>query len=131
MKMAQERELLNIEEAQKVQFKEFTDAWDRYMRDYEVTAFELIEQLKVKQDQERASEEERIATNFISRQTGSKEINEMRHQEKIYSSVKDFDKAQTMRMMIEQQEMFEARMTQEKLQVTMQKEVEKLMAKQH
>lgn len=43
MKMAQERELLNIEEAQRVQFKEFTDAWDRYMRDYEVTAFELIE----------------------------------------------------------------------------------------
>jgi hypothetical protein len=33
-------------------------------------------------------------------------------------------------MKIEQQEMFEARMTQDKLQITMQKEVEKLTAKQ-
>jgi hypothetical protein len=53
MRLAQEKELLNIENGQKIQFKEFSDAWDKYMRDYEITAFELIEQLKMKQDQER------------------------------------------------------------------------------
>ena len=50
MRLAQEKELLNIENAQKIQFVEFSNAWDRYMRDYEVTAYELIEQLKRKQE---------------------------------------------------------------------------------
>ena len=53
MRLAQEKELLNIENAQTIQFQEFSDAWDKYMRDYEVTAFDLIEQLKMKQMQER------------------------------------------------------------------------------
>ena len=50
MRLAQEKELLNIENAQKLQFQEFSEAWDKYMRDYEGTAFELIEQLKNKQE---------------------------------------------------------------------------------
>ena len=50
MRLAQEKELVNIESAQKLQFEEFSQAWDQYMRDYEATAFELIEQLKVKQE---------------------------------------------------------------------------------
>lgn len=48
MRLAQEKELMNIESAQKLQFEEFSQAWDQYMRDYESTAFELIEQLKMK-----------------------------------------------------------------------------------
>ena len=43
MRLAQEKELINIESAQKLQFTEFSDAWDQYMREYEATAFELIE----------------------------------------------------------------------------------------
>ena len=50
MRLAQEKELINIESAQKMQFEEFSSAWDQYMNDYEATAFELIEQLKVKQE---------------------------------------------------------------------------------
>ena len=43
MRLAQEKELGNIELAQKLQFSEFSEAWDKYMREYEATAFELIE----------------------------------------------------------------------------------------
>jgi hypothetical protein len=43
MRIAQENELLNIQNAQKLQLWEFSDAWDKYMSDYETTAFELIE----------------------------------------------------------------------------------------
>ena len=50
MRLAQEKELVNIESAQKLQFAEFSEAWDHYMREYEATAFELIEQLKIKQE---------------------------------------------------------------------------------
>jgi hypothetical protein len=102
MRLAQEKELINIENAQKLQFQEFSETWDKYMRDYEVTAFELIEQLKVKQAQEIAQEEEKVTRSFMMKQSASKDLIEMRKQEKIYFSVKDYDKAQAMRLMIEQ-----------------------------
>lgn len=54
----------------------------------------------------------------------------MRKQEKIYFTVKDYDKAQAMRMMIEQQERYEAEVQNENLQVTLVKEMDKLRQKQ-
>lgn len=78
------------------------------MRDYEITAFELIEQLKEKQNTETVLEEENVTRNFVIRQSDSKNLMTMRKQEKIYFSVKDYDKAQAMRLMIEQQEILEA-----------------------
>ena len=43
MKAAQQKELITIENTQGVQFQEFTQAWDKYMSDYENTALELID----------------------------------------------------------------------------------------
>ena len=65
MRLAQEKELINIEGAQKMQFEEFSQAWDQYMRDYESTAFELIEQLKLKQEQELALHEDKVTKAFL------------------------------------------------------------------
>ena len=78
------------------------------MREYEITAFELIEQLKEKQNSETVLEEENVTRNFVIKQSDSKNLINMRKQEKIYFSVKDYDKAQAMRLMIEQQEILEA-----------------------
>ena len=78
MKLAQEKELVNIENAQKLQFQEFSDAWDKYMRDYEATAFELIENLKVKQEQELIDEEQRLTQNFVAKQSDSKQLVDMK-----------------------------------------------------
>ena len=39
MRIAQQKELVNIEGAQKMQYQEFAVAWDKYMADYEETAF--------------------------------------------------------------------------------------------
>lgn len=47
LKASQEMELLNIENAQKKQFIEFSEAWDNYMADYEATAYLSLEKLKV------------------------------------------------------------------------------------
>ena len=96
------------------------------MRDYEQTAFELIEQLKVKQEQELMLQEEKIQKDFLNKQSASKNLVEMRKQEKIYFTVKDYDKAQAMRMMIEQQERYETEVQGENLQVTLVKEMDKL-----
>lgn len=47
IKASQERELQALEEAQKAQFVEFSEAWDKYMNDYEETAMKSLEKLKV------------------------------------------------------------------------------------
>ncbi len=47
IKGSQEQELKAIEEAQKAQFMEFSEAWDKYMNDYESTAIKSLEKLKV------------------------------------------------------------------------------------
>ena len=126
MRLAQEKELMNIESAQKLQFEEFSDAWDQYMRDYEATAFELIEQLKVKQEQELVLHEEKVTKAFLLKQSDSKNLIEMRKQEKIFFSVKDYDKANAMRNMIKEQEQFETEVMNENLQMTLVREMEKL-----
>lgn len=43
MRLAQEHELATVEQAQKMQFQEFNNAWDKYMADYEAAAFESVE----------------------------------------------------------------------------------------
>ena len=47
IKACQEHEIQSIEEAQKQQFIEFSQAWDKYMSDYEETAYKSLEKLKV------------------------------------------------------------------------------------
>ena len=82
------------------------------MRDYEGTAFELIEQLKNKQEQELFLHQEKVTSQFMAKQSDSKSLVEMRKQEQIYFSVKDYDKAQAMRDMIQQQEAAEKEIIQ-------------------
>lgn len=48
IRIAQEQELQSIENAQKSQFLEFSQAWDNYMSDYEATAYLSLEKLKEK-----------------------------------------------------------------------------------
>lgn len=50
----------------------------------------------------------------------------MRKQEKIFFSVKDYDKANAMRNMIKEQEQYETEVMNENLQMTLVREMEKL-----
>lgn len=50
----------------------------------------------------------------------------MRQQEKIFFSVKDYDKANAMRQMIKQQETYETDVMNENLEITLIREMDKL-----
>ena len=50
---------------------------------------------------------ERIAEEFRQKVRGSKSIVDKKKQEKIFFAVKDYDRAEIMRLQIEQQEMME------------------------
>jgi len=74
------------------------------MSDYEATAFELVEQLKMKQDQELLQMQETMTNSFIAKYKWSKDLIEMKKQEKIYFSIKDYDNAERTRLKIQIQE---------------------------
>lgn len=46
MNIRQREELIHLERIQRTQFEEFTSAWDQYMMDYEIAAYESIERMK-------------------------------------------------------------------------------------
>ena len=84
----------------------------------------------MKQEQEMIETSERIAEEFRSKVRGTKNIVEKKKQEKIFFSVKDYDRAEIMRRQIEQQEIVELAISEEKLQVVLSREQDKLRAKQ-
>ena len=124
MRIAQEKELLNIENAQKLQFQEFSESWDKYMASYEATAFELIEDMRQKQDHEQQALLDKIRREM--KYKPHKDLVTLRNQEKIFFAVKEYDNAQFMRMKANEQEMYE--MSQYELEVMeqMQRESQQL-----
>ena len=52
METKQKQELIHIEAIQRMQFEEFTRAWDDYMTQYEKTAYNSIQRLKAEQEGE-------------------------------------------------------------------------------
>ena len=64
------------------------------MSDYEAAAFESVEQLKEKHIQELAELSQKVAQEAAVKNRWSKELLELRRQEKVFFSVKDYDKAE-------------------------------------
>ena len=122
MKIAQENELLTVENAQKLQFNEFSVAWDQYMADYESAAFESVERLKEKHLVEIRELQDKVRSNFQVKMRFSKDLIELRKQEKIYFSVKDYDKAEMCRQRADWME--------HKEKAESQKQLEEMMIKQ-
>lgn len=83
-----------MEQAQKMQFTEFSEAWDKYMADYETAAFDSVEKLKEKHIQEIKDLHEKVRADFSVKFKLSRELLDLRKQEKIFFSVKDYHKAE-------------------------------------
>merc|ERR1719353_2687769 len=60
VEQAQMHEMNEVEQAQKQQFLGFSSAWDRYMADYESTAYMSLERLKEQHSQEFSLFQDRI-----------------------------------------------------------------------
>merc|ERR550537_515096 len=60
VQQAQDHELREVEHALKQQFLEFSSAWDRYMADYESTAYMSLERLRERHAAEFAAYEEKL-----------------------------------------------------------------------
>jgi hypothetical protein len=78
MRQAQEQELITVENAQRAQFLEFSQAWDNYMSDYEATAYLSLEKLKEKHLMEVNALQERIRNSFKVKLKFTKDLMEMK-----------------------------------------------------
>ena len=72
MKIAQSKELLNVEQSQKSQFQDFTVSWDSYMKEYEETALKSIESLKIQQGDEMRNMREDLEQHYL---VGNRPVN--------------------------------------------------------
>eukprot|EP00913_Durusdinium_trenchii_P030428 g28503.t1 len=57
---AQQQEMMEVEQAQRAQFLGFSNAWDKYMADYESTAYMSLERLKEQHGEELSKFQEMI-----------------------------------------------------------------------
>lgn len=80
-----------------MQFDEFNQAWDKYMSDYEEAAFESVERLKDKHLKEINELYDKVKNEFKVKFKWSRELMDLRKQEKIMFSVKDYEKAEELR----------------------------------
>jgi len=68
------------------------------MSDYEQTAFNLVEQLKEKQNQELDDMRKYVTEKFYNDHRWNKQIIDLRKQEKIYFSIKDYVNAEKVKL---------------------------------
>ena len=130
MRSAQEQELLTVENAQKAQFIEFSQAWDNYMSDYEATAYLSLEKLKEKHLMEIEQLRERIRNEFKVKLKFSKELLEMRKRTRLLVSIKQYDEAELLDQKANALEAIEREKMEEEMENIILKQEEKLRRKQ-
>ena len=100
------------------------------MADYEKTAFDLVEQLKQKQFSEIDEMRKFITEKFYNDHRWNKQIIELRKQEKIYFSIKDYVNAEKVKLICQSLEKKEVDDMQDHLQIKLTKEETILRQKQ-
>jgi hypothetical protein len=102
----QKQELVHIEAMQRMQFDEFTRAWDQYMAQYEQTAFNSIDRLKKEQEVEILNMRQ-VFTMSPGKYTKSKKLNNYRTMEKKTFAAKNYDGASYFKYLADELETFE------------------------
>ena len=82
-----------MEEAQKAQFLEFSEAWDNYMANYEETAFKSLERLKEKQIFELQEFQAKALKEAKLKVKNSRELLELRKKQQVLAKQKLYDDA--------------------------------------
>jgi hypothetical protein len=114
MEERQRQELLQLEQMQKTQFNDFTAAWDQYMIDYELAAYQSIERMK----KEHSYELETLKTSTLSglaRYKMSKKLVEYRGFESMQFAAKNYDGASKYKRLADELEVMERKEQEEKM----------------
>jgi len=80
-----------------VQFVEFSKAWDDYMQNYENAAVQSVSKLKQRHVSELAELRDAVQRNLSIKYTLSKDLMNIRAQERLMFQVREYDKAEALR----------------------------------
>lgn len=130
IRIAQEQELQSIENAQRAQFLEFSQAWDNYMSDYEATAYLSLEKLKEKHLLEFQQFSERIQKDLKKKMKFSRDLIELRDKEAKLVKMKRYEEAEKIKMKADLLEQFERNKLESEMQGVIEKKEAKLKHKQ-
>jgi len=89
---AQQHEMNEVEQAQKQQFLGFSAAWDKYMADYESTAYMSLERLKEQHGKEFAAFQEKLRSQ-IPKSKASRELLELRRKQEALAKMGKYEEA--------------------------------------
>mmetsp|Transcript_9482 Transcript_9482/g.10416 ORF Transcript_9482/g.10416 Transcript_9482/m.10416 type:complete len:313 (+) Transcript_9482:113-1051(+) len=130
IKMAQEEELKSIEDAQRNQFVEFSNAWDKFMSDYEATAYMSLEKLKEKHLREYQEFREQSERKLRAKMKYSKELLELRRKQKVLAKLRQYEDADKVKAQGDALEEWERAKHEAEIQDTLQKKETKLRQQQ-
>ena len=89
---AQQQEMMEVEQAQRAQFLGFSNAWDKYMADYESTAYMSLERLKEQHGEELGKFQEMIR-HQPARVKCSRELLELRRKQEALAKLGKYEEA--------------------------------------
>ena len=130
IKASQEHELQAIEEAQKSQFIEFSESWDKYMGDYETTAIKSLEKLKEKHLLEVEEAKKKMREEMKIKMKYSKALLEARKKEQTLVRLKKYDEAESVKNKADQLEMKERQKMDQDMQDQLAKRETKIKGQQ-
>lgn len=103
---AQQHEMNEVEQAQKQQFLGFSSAWDKYMADYESTAYMSLERLKEQHVKEFADFQEKLRSQ-PSKVKASRELLELRRKQEALAKLGKYEEAYKVKESADQLEEWE------------------------
>lgn len=130
IRQAQAQELQSIEDAQKAQFLEFSNAWDNYMAEYENTAYTSLEKLKEKHMLEFQAFHEKVVKEAKSKMKPSKELLELRKKQQTLARQKQYEEADIVKRKADQLEEWEKNKNEALVQQIVEKQEKKLKKQQ-
>jgi len=107
VQQAQDHEMREVEHAQKQQFLEFSSAWDRYMADYESTAYMSLERLRERHAAEFAAYEEKLQRMPNHQAKFSREFLELKRKQHALAKLGHYAEAQQVKVTAQNLEKWE------------------------
>lgn len=122
--------MLVVEEAQKAQFIEFSEAWDNYMAQYEETAFKSLERLKEKQILELQEFQAKALKEAKLKVKNSRELLELRKKQQVLAKQKLYDDAEIIKRKADKLEEWENAQNEAKIREIVEKKEAKFRQQQ-
>jgi hypothetical protein len=124
----QEKELISIENSQKMQFYEFSKAWDTFMSDYEATAYLSLEKLKERHAKEMTEFQQEFKDNLESKIKFSKKVYDLRRRVEVLINMRNYEEADKYKMFLSKLENEERGQRVKELKKNAQKKEKKMKA---